>query len=77
MARQGGNTLGEWVEEAIRLRLVSRALQGQQIDLPTAGGEGIRPGINPFSNSSLLGAAGDDELDEFYRSNTINKSEHI
>ena len=58
-ARRAGQTLGEFVEESIRLRLASRPSR----EIPTVpvftSGTGLRPGIDAASNRSLY-----DALDE-------------
>ena len=51
-------TLTRLIEEGLRLRLRPQAAQAGKgpIDLPVfKGGGGLRPGINPLSNRSLLG----------------------
>lgn len=58
-AREAGQTLGEFVEESLRLRLAS----GPRKDAPAlpvfTRGTGLRPGVDASSNRSLY-----DALDE-------------
>jgi hypothetical protein len=58
-ARESGQTLGEFVEESLRLRLAKRsATTGPRIPVFTQG-TGLRPGVDASSNRSLF-----DALDE-------------
>lgn len=55
-------TLGEYLETAIQVELVwAQRADERRPRLRTVPGGALRPGIDPTSNSSLLG---DDELDE-------------
>lgn len=49
-------TLTKVIEEGLRLRLRSKAVQGGKVnvDLPVFAG-GLAPGVNPLSNKALLG----------------------
>jgi hypothetical protein len=58
LAARQRTTLTKLIEEGLRLRLRPQAVQSAKppIDLPVfKGGGGLRPGINPLSNRSLLG----------------------
>lgn len=54
-------TLGEYLESAIQIELIwGQRVEGRRPRLRTVPGGTLQPGIDPTSNSSLLG---DDELD--------------
>ena len=58
LAARQRTTLTKLIEEGLRLRLRPQAVQSGKttVDLPVfKGGGGLRPGINPLSNRSLLG----------------------
>lgn len=58
-ARGAGQTLGEFVEESLRLKLASKQ-GGIAPTLPTfTRGTGLRPGVDPSSNRSLYDALDD------------------
>jgi hypothetical protein len=58
-ARESGQTLGEFVEESLRLRLTKRpTTRSPRIPVFTQG-TGLRPGLDASSNRSLF-----DALDE-------------
>ncbi|MBX3088049.1 MAG: CopG family transcriptional regulator [Cryobacterium sp.] len=62
-ARRRGQTLGQYVESAVRRDLVTPDPKAVAIELPTfTRGTGMRPGIDPSSNRALydaLDASGD------------------
>lgn len=61
-ARDRGLTLGQWVEEAIRLTLAEPAVpQATGANLPVfTAGRGLRPGVDASSTWALLEAADED-----------------
>lgn len=59
-AAAAGQTLGAYVEEALRMRLTTVAAPTPAPDLPVfTRGTGFRPGIDPTSNRSLYDALDD------------------
>jgi len=62
-AAQRGQTLGRYVEDAIRRDLVSPAPKTTTVSLPVfTRGTGMRPGLDPSSNRAIydaLDASGD------------------
>lgn len=64
-AKSRGVTLGEYVEDALRLVIAgpSRAAR-KPLKFPVfAGGSGLRPGIDPSSNTDLFDALDEDIAD--------------
>lgn len=58
-ARQAGQTLGEYVEESLRLRLAAKQSTARP-RLPVFDqGTGLRPGVDASSNRSLYDALDD------------------
>ena len=56
-AAAAGQTLGAYIEEALRLRLTAVAASGPALDLPVfTRGSGPRPGVDLSSNRSLYDA---------------------
>lgn len=59
-AAAAGQTLGSYVEEALRLRLTAPAPTARPVSLPVfTRGTGLAPGIDPSSNRSLYDALDD------------------
>lgn len=64
LAARQRTTLTRVVEEGLRLRLRAQqtAAKNSRTRLPVFRGKGgLRPGVDPRSNKSLRGAAGDDD----------------
>ncbi|MCL2090079.1 MAG: type II toxin-antitoxin system VapB family antitoxin [Micrococcales bacterium] len=60
-AQQRQTTLGACIEDALRLLLTEPAPSSSHpVTLPTMGGRGFRPGIDPTSNRSMLDALDDE-----------------
>lgn len=60
MAAQRGQTLGQFVEESVRQRIVAPEASASPVELPVfRGGNGMRPGIDPSSNRALYDALDD------------------
>lgn len=56
-AAQRGQTLGQFVEESVRFRLLAPEPVTSPVRLPVfTGGNGMRPGIDPASNRALYDA---------------------
>ncbi|QIM18945.1 antitoxin [Leucobacter coleopterorum] len=56
-------TLGEYVEEALRAYMAAQAVPTEMVDLPVfRGGSGVKKGIDSTSNRDLFDAL--DEADE-------------
>lgn len=58
-ARAAGQTLGEFVEESLRLRLASRPAENAPLLPVFTRGTGLRPGVDATSNRSLYDALDD------------------
>lgn len=59
-AAAAGQTLGAYIEEALRLRLIAPATSGSAVALPVfTRGTGPRPGIDLSSNRGLFDALDD------------------
>jgi hypothetical protein len=63
-AAERRQSLGEYLEQAIRVETAGPARPPAEVSLPAVGAGGFRPGIDPTSNRSLLDAA---EQDGFAR----------
>lgn len=60
-ARQAGQSLGEYLDEALRLALMSARPGSDDPDIPIfTRGTGLRAGIDPSSNAALFDAADDE-----------------
>jgi len=60
-AREQGVTLGSYVEEALRVRLIAPEPPHEPVDLPVfSRGNGLAPGIDPLSNRSMYDALDED-----------------
>lgn len=61
LAAQRGQTLGQFVEEAVRYRLIAPESTASPVQLPVfTGGRGARPGIDLSSNRALHDALDDE-----------------
>ncbi|CAN5523096.1 hypothetical protein BH23ACT6_BH23ACT6_05180 [soil metagenome] len=63
-ARQTGQSLGDFVEEALRLRLASAQPTSDRPQIPVfTRGTGFKAGVDPSSNAALLDIVDDDAVD--------------
>jgi len=56
LARDRGQSLGQVIEQALRRELMATPAPVKRIELPTAGGGGVMPGVDLTSNRSMYEA---------------------
>lgn len=62
VAAQGRRSLGDVVDDALRLLLVERHPKARhRVELPVFGGSGLQPGVDLEDKDALAALLGDDE----------------